>query len=276
MRFSFKTSPQQTTWPALRDLWREADDIEVFDAGWTFDHFYPLSGDPTGPCLEGWTVTTALAALTTRLRLGLMVLGNTYRHPAVLANMAATLDHVSDGRLELGIGAGWHEGEHDAYGIPLPPLRERFDRLDEALEVIDLLLTRDVADFDGRHYRLVGARCDPKPVQSPRPPIVIGGRGERRTLGAAARWADQWNFPGGDVDEFRRLAGILAERCAEIGRDPAQVETSVQIRPVDPAQAADQAAAFREAGAGHVIVMLAPPFDPAALTPLAEALAPIE
>jgi len=275
MRISFKTSPQQTTWQALRDVWREADDIDVFDAGWTFDHFYPLAGEPAGPCLEGWTITTALAALTSRLRFGLMVLGNTYRHPAVLANMAAALDHVSDGRLELGIGAGWHEGEHEAYGIRLPPLRERFDRLDEALEVIHLLLTTDVADFDGRHYRLREARCDPKPVQSPRPPIVIGGRGERRTLGAAARWADQWNFPGGDVEEFTRLAGVLAERCAEIGRDPAEVETSVQIRPASAADAGEQAAAFREAGAGHVIVMLAPPFDPAVLTPLAEALAPL-
>jgi F420-dependent oxidoreductase-like protein len=276
MRISFKTSQQQTTWPALRDLWREADQIDVFDAGWTFDHFYPVSGDPTGPCLEGWTVTTALAAVTTRLRLGFMVLGNTYRHPAVLANMAAALDHVSAGRLELGIGAGWHEAEHEAYGIPLPPLRERFDRFDEALEVIHLLLTADVADFEGRHYRLHAARCDPKPLQTPRPPLVIGGRGERRTLGAAARWADQWNFPGDDVEEFARLAGILAERCRAIGREPAEVEMSVQIRPVSPGEAAERAAVFRDAGAGHVIVMLAPPFDPAVLGPLAEALAPLK
>src|SRR3972149_6630996 len=128
MRLSFKTAPQHTTWAALRDLWVEADDIDVFDAGWTFDHFYPLLGDTDGPCLEGWTVTTALAAITTRLRLGLMVVGNTYRHPAVLANMAAALDQVSNGRLELGIGAGWHQAEHDAYGIALPPLQERVDR----------------------------------------------------------------------------------------------------------------------------------------------------
>jgi F420-dependent oxidoreductase-like protein len=275
MRISFKTTPQHTTWADLRDLWREADDIEVFDAGWTFDHFYPLRDDVTGPCLEGWTTTAALAGLTHRLRFGLMVTGNTYRHPAVLANMAAAVDQISDGRLELGIGAGWHEEEHRAYGMTLPPLKERFDRFDEALEVIDLLLTREVSDFEGRYYQLRGARCEPKGVQRPRPPIVIGGRGERRTLRSAARWADQWNFPGGDPAELTRLIGVLHGHCEVVGRDPSGIEVSTQVRHTDPARSADEATAYREAGADHIVVNLPPPYDPSMLEPLAAALEPL-
>lgn len=275
MRISFKTAPQHTTWAALRDLWREADTIPVFDAGWTFDHFYPLRTDPEGPCLEGWTTTTALAAITTRLRFGMMVGGNTYRHPALVANMAAALDQISDGRLELGLGAGWHQEEHDAYGMILPPLKERFDRFDEALEVIHLLLTQEVANFDGRHYTLRNARCEPKGVQKPRPPIVIGGRGERRTLRAAARWADQWNFPGGDLDEFRHLTEVLEAHCADVGRAFEEIEVSTQVRDGSPTELADLAARYRDAGADHVIVLLPSPYDPAFLAPLAEAMAPL-
>ncbi len=149
MRCSIKTSPMHTTWEAMRAVWVEADQMDVFDAAWTFDHFVPIAGDTTGPCMEGWSILAAMAAVTQRLRLGVMVTGNTYRHPAVLANMAATVDVISDGRLELGLGAGWHEEEHEAYGIDLPPLRERFDRFDEALEVVHLLLTQPVANFSG-------------------------------------------------------------------------------------------------------------------------------
>jgi F420-dependent oxidoreductase-like protein len=257
----------------MRDVWVEADEIEVFDAAWTFDHFVPIAGDPAGPCLEGWSMLAALAAVTKRLRLGVMVTGNTYRHPAVLANMAATVDVVSGGRLEIGLGAGWHEDEHESYGIDLPPLRDRFDRFDEALEVIHLLLTEPVANFEGTHYQLVEARCEPKPVQRPRPPLVIGGKGERRTLGAAARWADQWNYPRGEPDELRRLSDVLTERCAEVGRPPEEIEVSVQVfADADPAVTAAEAAAFKAAGADHVIVGLSPPHDPAHLGPLAEAL----
>ena len=133
MRFAFKTSPQNTTWADMLAVWRAADDIDVFESGWTFDHFYPIfTDDPSGPCLEGWVTLTALAQATTRLRLGVLVTGIHYRHPAVLANMAATLDIVSGGRLELGIGAGWNEEESGAYGIELGTLTERFDRFDEA------------------------------------------------------------------------------------------------------------------------------------------------
>src|SRR5215203_2438647 len=154
MRFAIKTSPQNTTWADMLAVWKAADDIEVFESGWTFDHFYPIFSDPTGPCLEGWVTLTALAQATRRLRVGVLVTGNVYRHPAVLANMAATVDIVSDGRLELGIGAGWNQEECDAYGIDLPPLTERFDRFDEALEAIVRLLSDEVTTFEGRHVRL--------------------------------------------------------------------------------------------------------------------------
>src|SRR5687767_2196690 len=197
MRFAIKTSPQETTWDDMLAVWQAADALDVFESAWTFDHFYPIFSDPSGPCLEGWVTLTALAQATRRLRVGVLVTGIHYRHPAVLANMAATLDIVSGGRLELGIGAGWHEEESGAYGSELGSLKERFDRFDEACEVIVSLLTQTASDFAGRSYTLTAARCEPKPIQRPHPPICIGGKGERRTLRAAARWAQHWNFPGG-------------------------------------------------------------------------------
>ncbi|MDP8957886.1 MAG: LLM class F420-dependent oxidoreductase [Actinomycetota bacterium] len=273
MRISFKTSPFGTDWPSLRAMWREANGIEAYDGGWTFDHFYPLAGDPSGPCFEGWMLLPALAVEAPRLRLGVMVSSNTYRHPAVLANMAATLDVISGGRLELGLGAGWHEEEHRAYGIDLPALGERFDRLDEACQVLHLLLTKKTATFQGKHYRLREARCEPKPIQQPRPPLVIGGRGENRTLRIAARWADQWNLPGGPPEELRHKIAVLHRHCEELGRDPSHVEVSVQLRAAqDPAETARQGAALAQAGAQHLVVMFPTPFDPGMLAPAAEAL----
>jgi F420-dependent oxidoreductase-like protein len=216
----------------------------------------------------------ALASITRRLRLGVMVTGNPYRHPAVLANMAASLDVISGGRLELGIGAGWNEEESAAYGIDLPPLRERFDRLEEACAVLDLLLTRDTASFSGVHYTLIDARCEPKPVQRPRPPLVIGGGGEKRTLRIAARWADQWNAPGATPDVLAHKIAVLHGHCAAVGRDPAAIEISVQVRSDgEPAAVADEAAALVEAGAQHVIVGFRAPFDASRLEPIAHALA---
>src|SRR6187549_2134845 len=162
MRFGFKTSPQNTSWSDLLDTWRAGDDIDVFESGWTFDHFYPIFSDSTGPCMEGWTVTSALAQATSRLRVGVLVTGIHYRHPAVLANMTSALDIISDGRLELGLGAGWNEEESGAYGIELGTLTERFDRFDEALEVISSLLTQETTSFAGRYYTLTDARNEPK------------------------------------------------------------------------------------------------------------------
>jgi F420-dependent oxidoreductase-like protein len=259
----------------MRDVWLAADDIAVFSAGWNFDHFYPiLQEDRTGPCFEGWTMLAALATITRRIRLGVMVTGNPYRHPAVLANMAASLDVISGGRLELGIGAGWNEEESAAYGIDLPPLRERFDRFEEACEVLDLLLTRETSSFAGKHYQLADARCEPKPLQQPRPPFVIGGGGEKRTLRIAARFADQWNAPGATPEVLAHKIEVLHAHCADVGRDPTEIEISVQVRAgADVAATAAEAAALVSAGAQHVIVGFRAPFDASALEPVAVALA---
>src|SRR4051812_31376210 len=230
MRFAIKTSPQDTTWADMLAVWQAADELDVFESGWTFAPFYPIFGDSTGPCLEGWVTLTALAQATSRLRVGVLVTGNVYRHPAVLANMAASLDHVSHGRLELGIGAGWNEEECSAYGIELPPLKQRFDMFDEACEVIVDLLTNTTTDFQGQHYQLKGARCEPKPVQRPHPPIVIGGGGERRTLRSVARFAQHWNFPGGTPEFFLQKRAVLARHCDGIGRDVDEIITSTHLR----------------------------------------------
>ena len=278
MRFGIKTSPQNTTWADMLAVWQAADDIELFESGWTFDHFYPIFSDPNGPCMEGWITLTALAQATERIRVGVLVTGNVYRHPAVLANMAATLDIVSGGRLELGLGAGWNEQECAAYGIDLPPLKERFDRFDEACQVVLGLLRDETTDFDGTHYQLTAARCEPKPVQRPHPPLCIGGGGERRTLRAVARYAQHWNFPGGGIDALKQKRAVLEEHCAEIGRDPSEIMISTHLRiPTDGGLPAlvDEAAALGEAGLDLGIVYLNPPHSPTALEPLAEALRPL-
>ena len=276
MRFAFKTAPQNTTWRDMLAVWQEADDIELFESGWTFDHFYPIFSDSAGPCLEGWMTLTALAQATRRLRLGTLVTGIHYRHPAVLANMAATLDIVSGGRLELGIGAGWNEAESGAYGIELGGPAQRSDRFAEACQVIVSLLTRQTTDFTGKYYQLTSARCEPKPVQQPHPPIVIGGSGERRTLRTAARFAQHWNFVGGPPEEFARKREVLHAHCHDIGRDPTEIMLSSHVRlgpngEIGPA--IDTAAALGDRGLDLAIVILPPPHDPAVLTPLADALA---
>ncbi|WP_280437030.1 LLM class F420-dependent oxidoreductase [Nocardia carnea] len=275
MRFAFKTSPQDTTWADMLAVWRAADDIEIYESGWTFDHFYPIFSDSTGPCMEGWTTLTALAQATERLRLGTMVTGVHYRHPAVLANMAATLDIISGGRLELGIGAGWNEEESGAYGIELGSITERLDRFDEACQVLIGLLSRETTDFDGKFYRLTGARNEPKGPQRPHPPICIGGNGEKRTLRTTARYAQHWNFVAGTPAEFARKRDVLAAHCADIGRDPKEIMLSAQKR-LDPdlgyGELIDWAAALGAEGLELAIIYLPPPHDPAVLEPLAEAV----
>lgn len=275
MRFAFKTSPQETTWADMLAVWQAADQIDAYESGWTFDHFYPIFSDSTGPCLEGWTTLTALAQATSRLRLGTMVTGVHYRHPAVLANMAAALDIISGGRLELGIGAGWNEEESGAYGIELGTLTERFDRFDEACQVLIGLLSQETTDFNGKYYQLKAARNEPKGPQRPHPPIVIGGSGEKRTLRTTARYAQHWNFVGGPPEEFARKRAVLASHCADIGRDPAEITHSVQGR-FDPekgyAAAVEWAASFADQGADLAIFYLPTPHDPAVLEPLAEAV----
>lgn len=253
-------------------VWRAADDIDVYESGWTFDHFYPIFSDPTGPCLEGWTTLTALAQATQRLRLGTLVTGIHYRHPAVLANMAAALDIVSAGRLELGIGAGWNEEESGAYGIELGTIRERFDRFEEACQVLIGLLSQETTDFDGRYYQLKAARNEPKGPQRPHPPICIGGSGEKRTLRITARYAQHWNFAGGPPEEFARKRDVLASHCADIGRDPTEIMLSAHVRlgnELNYAKAVADAAALGDEGLDLAIIYLPTPHDPAVLEPLA-------
>lgn len=276
MKISFKTSQQESTWEEIVEIWKAADEMEVFEGGWLFDHFYPLfTDDASTPCMEAWSLIAALAAVTSRLRLGHMVTSNTYRHPAVVANMIATVDVISGGRLDFGFGAGWFEAEHAAYGIPLPPLRERFDRFDEALEVIHLLLTERQSNFNGSYYQLADAFCEPKPVQSPRPPFVIGGRGEKRLLRSTAMWADHYNYPRDDVDDFRYRLEVLHRWCDEVGRDPSEIETSLQIRVHEVGEAVGHAATAGEAGADHVIFYFPPPPTLGLLEQLAEASEPL-
>jgi F420-dependent oxidoreductase-like protein len=260
------------TYQDVLRVWREADQIPALSSAWVFDHFMPLGPDQTGPIFEGWTLLAALAAQTQRLRMGVMVTGNTYRHPAVLAKMAATVDVVSGGRLDFGLGAGWFEAEHTAYGIPFYPPGERIRRLGEACEVISLMWTETAPDFDGQYYQLKQAYCEPKPIQTPHPPFVIGGSGERRTLRVVARYADIWNFGGGDVDEFRHKSRVLDDHCAAIGRDPAGVERSVQLA-VDAADIAatrPAAQSYIEAGVTHILLMLRPPYPERIVQVLAE------
>jgi len=278
MRFAIKTSPQHTEWPDILEVWKAADRMDFWESAWLFDHFYPIFSDSTGPCLEGWTALAALAQATERMRVGVLVTGNVYRHPAVLANMAATVDIVSKGRLELGLGAGWNEEECAAYGIDLPPLKERFDRFDEALEVIIGLLSDTTTDFAGQHYELKDARCEPKPVQRPHPPICIGGLGERRTLRSVARFAQHWNYPGGSPEDVVHKLEVLRGHCADVGRNPSEILVSTHLRAepgVDPSLLADSAAEYEAAGVQLGIVYLPVPHTPAILEPLAEALSPV-
>ncbi|CAM5742803.1 LLM class F420-dependent oxidoreductase [Mycolicibacterium aubagnense] len=256
-------------------VWQAADDIDAFDSGWTFDHFYPIFSDSSGPCLEGWVTLTALAQATTRLRVGVLVTGIHYRHPAVLANMASALDIVSGGRLELGIGAGWNEEESGAYGIELGSVKERFDRFEEACAVLKGLLTQDTTTFDGKFYQLKDARNEPKGPQQPHPPFCIGGSGEKRTLKITAKYADHWNFVGGPPEEFARKRDVLAAHCADIGRDPKEITLSAHVRlgqDRDYRKVVDEAAGLGAEGLNLAIIYIPQPHDPAVLEPLAEAI----
>jgi F420-dependent oxidoreductase-like protein len=276
LRFGVKTAPQHTTYEAMVAIWRAADALPVFEHAWLFDHFAPIFSDLDGPCFEGWTLLAALAAQTQRIRLGLMVTGNTYRHPAVLAKTAATLDAISNGRLDLGIGAGWNEYEHTSMGIPLYAPGERIRRLGEACEIIKRLFTQQLTDFDGRYYQLKEARCEPKPIQKPYPPFVIGGSGEQLTLRVVARYADIWNFAGGAAEVFEQKRNTLHQHCQEIGRDPAEIECSVQV-PVNYADLGETIRTmqrFVDVGATHLILNLRYPYPDGIVEQLAAEVVP--
>jgi alkanesulfonate monooxygenase SsuD/methylene tetrahydromethanopterin reductase-like flavin-dependent oxidoreductase (luciferase family) len=241
LSFGIKTSPMSTTYESILGVWREADSIPEIEHAWLWDHFLPLFRAPNEPVHEGWTLLAALAGQTERLRLGLMVTSNAVRPPAVLAKMATTVDVISHGRLVLGIGVGGTRQppgvdnpavrEYAAYGLPLVPPAVGVDRLSEACTIIRRMWTEEAFDFDGRHYHLRQVVCEPKPVQRPRPPIMIGGWGER-TLRVVAEHADIWNIPGPphhSVEQVGDRARVLDKLCRAIGRDPGAIERSTQI-----------------------------------------------
>jgi F420-dependent oxidoreductase-like protein len=224
MRFS--------AWPGTEAPWSEllslARHLEAtgWDGIWLRDHFMPHQGDTTVPFNEAWSTLAAIAATVPRVRLGVLVTGNTYRHPVVLAKMAATIDVISGGRLVLGIGGAWQESEHVAYGIPFYTVGERLRRMEEACQIITSLFENEKTTFEGRYYQLKDAPLSPKPLQRPRPPLLVGGRGEKVTLRIAAQYADEWNV-GGTPEVYAHKSSVLEKHCADVGRDPSEIKRSV-------------------------------------------------
>jgi len=257
-----KLSPQNCTIADMRAVWRIADEAG-FDHLWAFDHLNPIFADVSDDVFEGMTLLAAMAEATSRVRIGLMVAGNTYRHPGLLAKMATTIDHLSGGRLEVGIGASGAEAEHTMLGIPFYTAGERIRRLAEALTVCRKLWTEERSSFDGRYYTLTDAVANPKPLQQPHPPIWIGGAGEKLTLRVVAEHADVWNVIG-TVDDVVRKAAILDQHCTDVGRDPATLKRSVQPRldAANPAAMVDLLHAYIDAGFTENIVYIPPGDNP--------------
>jgi F420-dependent oxidoreductase-like protein len=214
-------------WIQMLELWRKAD-AWGYDSLWNFDHFYPLYVDPEGPCFEGWTTLSALAQATHRARIGHLVNGNTYRHPCITAKMAATLDHISGGRFNLGIGAGWFEIEHRSFGIDFKTLPGRLEALDEACQIIRGMFTQPKTTLHGKHYSVTDAMCVPKPVQQPHPPIMIGGTGRKVLLKIVAKYADMWNATG-SAEVMRELIEVIQRHGDAVGRDTAAIEKTVML-----------------------------------------------
>ena len=263
LRFDVQTPPQHVTYADLLQTWQEADELG-FDTAFVFDHVLPIYSDPTGPCFEGWTLLSALAAQTKRVRVGVLVTSNTFRNPAVLAKMAATVDHVSQGRLVLGMGAGWFELEHAAYGIPFSTMSGRAQRLNEGLEVMKLLFTQEKSTYAGKYYQLKEASFEPKTVQKPHPPILIGGQGPKLILPVIARHANIWHLRLREVEPegVKQLSATFDDICRKVGRDPAEVERSVSLRSAQLAEPAEavrrQIQALADIGIRHFVISLSP------------------
>jgi alkanesulfonate monooxygenase SsuD/methylene tetrahydromethanopterin reductase-like flavin-dependent oxidoreductase (luciferase family) len=281
--FGIMTAPMQVGYHDVLRVWREADTIPAIEHAWLFDHLLPIAGDLTGPVHEGWTLLAALAAQTRRLRLGLMVTSNRFRPPALLAKIATTVDIVSGGRLDFGIGVGSRPDhplarrEYEAHGLPFHDTAQAVASLAEACTVIRRLWTEDEPfDFDGVHHRLKGAFGNPKPVQRPHPPILVGGRSSA-TLRVAAEHADLWNIPGGgDIADLAGRSALLDRYCAEIGRDPAAITRSIHL-PVSydrPGPTKDAIGAAVEAGFRHVVLGLPAPYPDGVARWVADELIP--
>jgi F420-dependent oxidoreductase-like protein len=227
--FGVHTGPQNCSYDDLRQVWHLVDS-SGFHWLSIWDHFYPamITSDAQGPCFEAVSIMTALAAETTHVRVGSLVYCMAYRHPAVLAKAMATVDHVSGGRMELGLGAGWSQIEFEAYGIPFLPIKDRLDQLEEGVRIIRSLFTEEATTFCGKHYRVTAARCEPKPLQ-PRPRIWIGGQGEKRLLRMVAKYADGWSVPFISPETYARRNQILTQWCEKEGRPPQEVLRSVNV-----------------------------------------------
>jgi F420-dependent oxidoreductase-like protein len=251
VRFGLDVAQQRMPWDELVRRVRLAEDLG-FDGVWGFDHFEPMYGEGPGETFEGMTTLAALAGATSRVRLGLLVTGVTYRHPSVLAAQAVTVDHASHGRLELALGAAWFEQEHRQLGIPFPTTAERFDLLEDALEITTRLFSGEIVSYDGRRISLHEARMRPRPVQLPHPPIWIGGTGLRRTLPLAARFADVWHAFG-SPNSLREANDRLSELAALAGRDPSSILRAASLSLDDLEVARRRADKWRDAGYGYLV-----------------------
>lgn len=253
MRLGLDVAQHHLDWDELLRRARFAEEAG-FDGAWVFDHFQALYGNRRGPCMEAWTLLGALAASTERIRLGALVTGVTYRHPSILATEAVTVDQVSNGRLEMSLGAAWMEAEHRELGIPFPPRRERFERLDEAVQVVKLLMTTEGATFDGRHFQLRDATYLPRPVQQPHPPIWIGAGGPRYTIPIAARHADVWHTFGSPRD-LKRKSAVFEEHAGRAGRDPSSILKATDLSISEPwDEVRSTAESVRELGFSYLVV----------------------
>ena len=305
IKFGIQTGQQDVTYQQVVNIWKAAEALG-FDSAWDFDHFIPIRGDQDGPCLENWTLLAALATQTSRIRIGTLVNGNTYRNPALLAKMATTVDQISGGRLELGLGAAWFEPEHEAYGFPFYSPKERADRLGEALQVITKLWNEDHPSFSGQYYSLKHAPFSPRNVQEPHPPIVVGGKGKKWIMPLVARYADAWNVPIGVTPKgIENRREIIRAECARIGRTPCDIEVQAflvlysitdvpfaggairlgarmiedkrvaqSILAGSASQITDQIRTYVNAGATHIIMNIQPPYDPDLLRRFASEVMP--
>ena len=251
MRFGLDVAQQRMPWDELVRRVRLAEDLG-FDGVWGFDHFQPMYGEGPGETFEGMTTLAALSGVTSRIRLGLLVTGATYRHPSILAAQAVTIDHASHGRLELALGAAWFEKEHRELGIAFPSTAARFDLLEDTLEIVTRLFSGETVSYDGHNVSLHEAALRPKPVQQPHPPIWIGGTGPRRTLPLAARFADVWHA-WGTPNSLRETSARLDELATAAGRVPTSIRRAGSLSLDDLETARRHAAKWRDAGWDYLV-----------------------
>jgi F420-dependent oxidoreductase-like protein len=296
VRVGIHSGQQNATLPEYFELWDAAERAGL-DWASAFDHFLPIYSDPNGPCFDGPTLMSALAARTSKLAVGNLVVSATYRHPAVLAKIATTIDHVSGGRLEMGLGAGWYELEHDQYGIPFWTVRERLERLRETAKILKSLWTQESTTFDGKHFQLSDAHHEPKPVSKPYPPLWIGGSGERVLLRIVAEEADGWNVLNMDVETYTHKVNVLQQHCEAVGRDPKDIRRSFGFMAVldeteekararapetlmanavvgTPQQLVDAFAPYIELGVRDFLLLARPPVDPLTMELFGSEVAP--